>query len=240
VFLYDGTSGVLEAIIEADWLGRIRTGAASGVAAGFMAKANACEVGIFGSGAQARTQLEALCQVRTITEVHVYSPNQEHREAFAREMEQACRVSVVPVHRPEEAAMDMDIVVTATKSREPVLQGNWLSEGTMVIAMGSNALNRAELEVDVIRRTDVVVVDSADQCQLEAGDFVTAIDQGVLHWSRVHELSEVVVGRQTGRPTDESITLFKSVGLAIEDLAVAARVFELAKQRRLGRELPIC
>jgi ornithine cyclodeaminase/alanine dehydrogenase len=239
VLLYDGNTGALVAMIEGDRLGQLRTGAASAVAAEYMARPDAREVGIFGSGIQARTQLQALCTVRSISEVHVYSPTPDHRESFAREMESLCRVTVLPVHRPEEAAVDMDIVVTATRSREPVLRGEWLSEGTHVIAMGSNALNRAELEPDVIRRADIIVADSVDQCQIEAGDFVTALDQGVLHWSRVLELSDVVVGRQTGRPTAECITLFKSLGLAIEDLAVASRVLTLARERGRGRELPL-
>jgi len=239
VVIYDGTTGAMVAIIEADWLGQMRTGAASAVATVYMARPDAREVGVFGSGTQARSQVRGICAVRQVSEVRVYSPNQDHRESFARDMEPICGVPVLPVHRPEEAAMDMDIVVTATRSREPVLRGEWLSEGTHIVAMGSNALNRAELEVDVIRRADIIVADSVDQCQIEAGDFVTALDQGVLHWPRVLELADVVVGRQTGRPTAESITLFKSLGLAIEDLAVASRVLELARERGLGRELPL-
>lgn len=239
VVLYDGKSGQMLALIEADWLGRIRTGAASGVATEFMARPDATEVGIFGAGGQARTQLEAVSAVRRIKEARVYSRNPERRERFAREMEQLCGFSVVPVHRPEDAAEDMDIIITATTAREPVLHGRWLSEGTHINAMGSNALNRAELDVDTIRRADTIIVDSIEQCQIEAGDFVAAIEQGVIHWPRVVELADVVAGRQTGRPMRESITLFKSLGLAIEDLAVASRLLQKARERGLGRELPI-
>jgi ornithine cyclodeaminase/alanine dehydrogenase len=239
VVLYDGTTGAMVAVIEADWLGRIRTGAASGVATDHMARPDATEVGIFGAGGQARTQLEAICAVRPITEARVYSRSEERRDQFARDMESSCRIAVVPVNRPEEAAADMDIIVTATNSREPVLNGEWLSEGTHINAIGSNALNRAELDVDTIRRADTIVADSVEQCHLEAGDFVAALDQGILHWSRVHELADIIAGRQTGRPTPDSITLFKSLGLAIEDLAVAARVLELGRERNLGRDLPL-
>lgn len=239
IVLYDGSSGAMVAVIEADWLGRIRTGAASGVATEYMARPDATGVGIFGAGGQARTQLQAMCAVRQITEARVYSRDQERREQFAREMEPLCRISIVPVNRPEEAAADMDIIITATTSREPVLKAEWLSEGTHINAMGSNALNRAELDVDTIRRADTIVADSVDQCQIEAGDFVAALDQGILHWSRVYELADVLAGRQTGRPTRESITLFESLGLAIEDLAVAARVLELARERRMGTELAL-
>ena len=239
VVLYDGSTGAMVAVIEADWLGRVRTGAASGVATEYMARPDATAVGIFGAGGQARTQLQAICAVRQIKEARVYSRGQERREQFVRDMEQLCHISVVPVNRPEEAAADMDIIVTATTSREPVLQGEWLSEGTHINAIGSNAVNRAELDVDTIRRADTIVVDSIEQCQIEAGDFVAALDQGVLHWSRVYELADVIAGRQTGRPTPDSITLFKSLGLAIEDLAVAARVVEKARALGVGQWLPL-
>jgi ornithine cyclodeaminase/alanine dehydrogenase len=237
--LYDGLTGQLQAIVEADWLGRVRTGAASGVATQYMARPDCSEVGIFGAGAQARTQLQAMCRVRPIREARVYSPNQERRERFAREMESLCQIPVLPVHRPEEAAVDMDIIVTATSSREPVLRGAWLSEGTHINAIGSNARNRAELDVDTVRRADIIATDSVEQCQIEAGDFVEPIEQGVLHWARVKELADVITGRQTGRAAPENITLFKSLGIAMEDLAVAARVLPLARERGLGTELPI-
>jgi ornithine cyclodeaminase/alanine dehydrogenase len=239
VVLYNGSTGAMVAVIEADWLGRVRTGAASGVATAYMARPDATEVGVFGAGGQARTQLQAMCVVRQITEARVYSRDQDRREQFARDMEELCRISVVPVNRPEEAAADMDIIITATNSRDPVLSGEWLAEGTHINAIGSNALNRAELDVDTIRRADTIVADSIEQCQIEAGDFVAALDQGVLHWPLIHELADVVAGRQTGRPAHESITLFKSLGLAIEDLAVASRVLELARTRRVGTELPL-
>jgi ornithine cyclodeaminase/alanine dehydrogenase len=239
VLAYDAASGQLLAIIEADWLGRMRTGAASGVATEYMARPDASELGIFGAGAQARTQLEAIVRVRAIKEVRVYSRDQVHREQFARDMETLCKVSVLPVNRPEEAAADMDIIVTATNSRDPVLRGEWLSEGTHINAIGSNALNRAELDVDTIRRCDIIVADSVEQCQIEAGDFVSALEQGILHWARVIELADVVAGRQTGRAAPENITLFKSLGLAIEDIAVAAPLITLARERQVGSELPI-
>ena len=239
VVLYDASSGQLKAVIEADWLGRIRTGASSGVATKYMARPDCTEVGIFGTGGQARTQLEAMCRVRTVREARVYGRNQERREQFARDMESICQISVIPVNRPEEAAVDMDIIVTATSSREPVLRGSWLSEGTHINAIGSNALTRAELDVDTIRRADIIVADSVEQCRIEAGDFVESLEHGVLHWPRVLELSEVIAGRQTGRAATQNITLFKSLGIALEDLAVAGRVLALAWERRVGTELPI-
>src|SRR5262249_2350017 len=152
----------------ADYLGQVRTGAASGVATQYMARPDAAEVGLFGTGKQARTQLIAVCKVRKVNRVQVYSPNEEHRRAFAREMSEACGVDGGPVPRPELAAEDKDIVLTATASREPVLNGNWLAEGTHLNAIGSNFLGKAELDVVAVRRADVIVVDSKDQARIEA------------------------------------------------------------------------
>src|SRR5262249_58020792 len=127
---FDGKSGALSTLIQADYLGQVRTGAASGVATQYMARPDASEVGLFGSGKQARTQLLAICRVRKVRRVQVYSPNEEHRNQFARGMSEQCQTEVVPVPRPELAAEDKDIVITATSSREPVLNGHWLAQGT--------------------------------------------------------------------------------------------------------------
>ncbi|HEY8503126.1 MAG TPA: ornithine cyclodeaminase family protein [Gemmataceae bacterium] len=237
VTLYDGRSGEMTALIEADHLGRMRTGAASGVATRHMALPGARTVGVFGTGRQARTQLLAVCKVRDVRRVHVYSPTPEHRSAFAAEMSEACRTEVVPVSQPYDAAANMDIVITATTSREPVLHGDWLAEGTHLNVIGSNFLSKAEIDVQTLRRANVVVVDSKDQARLEAGDFVAALEQGALHWSDVRELSQVVAGRCPGREHPHDITLFKSLGLGIEDVAVAARVVELARAEGVGREI---
>src|SRR5204862_1462889 len=128
--LFDGKTGALLALIQADHLGQMRTGAASGVATQYMARHEAEEVGVFGTGKQARTQLLAVCKVRNIRHVHVYSPNDEHRRQFVHDMRDLCQCEIDPVPRPELAAQDKDIVITATSSREPVLSGNWIAEGT--------------------------------------------------------------------------------------------------------------
>jgi ornithine cyclodeaminase/alanine dehydrogenase-like protein (mu-crystallin family) len=237
VGLYDGKSGALLALIQADHLGQMRTGAASGVATEFMARPDASEVGLFGSGKQARTQLLAVCRVRKVRRVQVYSPNEENRRRFAGEMSEVCQTEVVPVPRPEMAAEDKDIVITATTSREPVLNGHWLAEGTHVNAIGSNFLGKAELDAVAVRRCDTIVVDSKDQARLEAGDFVQALEEGSIHWADVHELGQVIVGRYTGRAHPQDVTLFKSLGIAIEDVAVAARVYAAAQAAGIGRML---
>jgi ornithine cyclodeaminase/alanine dehydrogenase len=235
VALFDSKSGALVALMAADYLGQVRTGAASGVATQYMARPDATEVGLFGSGKQARTQLQAVCKVRKIQRVQVYSPNAERRRQFCEDMSRLCQTEVVPVVRPEQAAEDKDIVITATASREPVLSGHWLAEGTHLNAVGSNFIAKAELDDVAVRRCNSIVVDSKDQARLEAGDFVQALEEGSIHWSDIHELGQVIVGRFTGRAHSEDVTLFKSLGIAIEDVAVAAKVFEAAREQGLGK-----
>ena len=235
VGLYDARSGELLALIQADFLGQMRTGAASGVATQYMARPEASEVGLFGAGKQARTQLQAVCKVRKVRRVQVYSRNEEHRRQFASEMSELCLVEVMPVPRPELAAEDKDIVITATTSREPVFNGNWLAEGTHINAIGSNFLSKAELDPVAVRRCDSIVVDSKDQARIEAGDFAQALEDGVIHWADIHELGQVIVGRYTGRAHPQDVTLFKSLGIALEDVAVAARLCARARAAGAGR-----
>jgi alanine dehydrogenase len=237
VALYDGKTGALLALMQADYLGQMRTGAASGIATEYMARPESSEVGIFGSGKQARTQLQAVCTVRKISRVQVYSPNEESRRRFASEMSELCKTEVIPVPRPEMAAEDKDIVITATTSREPVLNGHWLAEGTHINAVGSNYLSKAEIDAVTVRRCDSIVVDSKDQARIEAGDFVQPLEDGSIHWADIHELGQVIVGRYTGRAHPQDVTLFKSLGIAIEDVAVAAKVYVKAQATGMGRKL---
>jgi len=239
VGLYSIKSGELVALIEANYLGQLRTGAASAVATECMARPDAKVVGLFGSGLQARTQLKGVCTVRKIELVEVYSRNEERCVQFAELMSEWCNTKVVPSRNPDEVAAEKDIVICATNARTPLFEGKVLDEGTHLNVMGSNFLNKAEIDVTTVQRADTIVCDSIEQCRLEAGDFVQALEAGAVEWSNMHELADVVAGRETGRKTAESITLFKSVGLAIEDVALAARLVELATQEGLGRQLPV-
>jgi ornithine cyclodeaminase/alanine dehydrogenase-like protein (mu-crystallin family) len=235
--LFDGRTAALLALMQADYLGQLRTGAASGVATQYMARPDASEVGVFGSGKQARTQLQAVCKVRRVRQASVYSPNEERRKQFAREMSELCQTEVVPVPRPEMAAEEKDIIVTATTSRDPVLLGNWIAQGAHINAIGSNFLAKAELDAAAIRRCNAVVVDSKDQARIEAGDFQQALEDGSLQWSNVRELGQVIVGRYTARKHPADVTLFKSLGIAVEDVALAARVYARAQEEGVGRVL---
>lgn len=235
--LYE-SSGELVALIEADLLGQLRTGATTGVAVELMADPQATEMGLFGAGWQAESQLAAVARTRPIKVAYVYSRNEEKRTQFAETMSSRLDIEVQPANRPQDAAEDLPIVVTATTSREPVFDGNHLAEGALVCAVGSNWLNRAEIDATVIRRADNIVCDSIKACQIEAGDFTDALEKGIFDWSRAVELADVVTGRATGRNTRDSIALFKSVGLALEDVALGAKVLERARAASVGRELP--
>jgi ornithine cyclodeaminase/alanine dehydrogenase len=237
VLLFGSESGELEAMIEADRLGQIRTGAASGVAAKYLACEDADVVGCYGTGWQASTQIEAVCAVRKVKLIKVYGRNLERRAAFARTISQALGIPAVAVERPEDAARGAGILITITNSKTPVLLGQWLEPGVHINAAGSNALDRAELDVEAVRRADLIAVDMKEQAQIECGDLVEPLNQGAVSWDRVVELGQIVAGQVPGRPGPRAITLFESQGLAMQDVAVGARVLERARQQGVGREI---
>src|SRR3954469_8991907 len=195
VTIYDAKTGEMLAVLQADYLGQVRTGAASGVATKHLSRADSTTVGIFGTGKQARTQLFGVSKVRRLSRAVVWSPSEERRTAFSREMSAACGVEGVPAKSPEEAARGLDILCTATSAREPVLFGEWVSPGQHLNVIGSNFLAKAEIDVEVVRRANVVVIDSKDQGRLEAGDLVAALDRGVIEWIDVAELGRIVAMR---------------------------------------------
>lgn len=237
VNLFDAESGELLALIEADKLGQMRTGAASGVATKYLAKSDAKTVGIYGAGWQARSQLAAVCAVRQIESVRVYSRTAEHREKFCAEMGAELGLSdIAPVDQPEAAA-EAEIIITITSAREPVLQGAWLKPGAHVNAAGGNSILRRELDDETIKRAQLIAVDDLNQAKTEAGELIVAAEKGLLMWERVHELRHVVAGALPGRRNNDDITLFKSLGIAIEDVATAAVVYRKAKEQNVGKEL---
>ena len=240
VSLFDAMTGELLAFVEADKLGQMRTGAASGVATKYLARADAKAVGIYGTGWQAQSQLAAVCAVRQIEEVKVFSRSPERREQFCNEMARQLNLPniqprILPVESAEAAA-DADILITITSSREPVLEGAWLKPGTHINAAGGNSILRREVDDEAIRRAAVLTVDSLEQAKMESGEFVMAVEKGLLTWERVRELRYIIGGQMQGRTNDEQITLFKSLGIAIEDIAAAAVVYRKAKEQKRGRE----
>jgi ornithine cyclodeaminase/alanine dehydrogenase-like protein (mu-crystallin family) len=228
VLLYDGETGELLALIEADHLGRLRTGAASGVATEFLARRSAARVGLIGAGRQARTQLEAVAKVRPVTAAKVFSRDEARRKEFCREMSARLGLGVEPVESAEAAARFGEIVITATTSREPVLRGEWLAPGAHVNAIGGNMANRRELDDAALARAALITVDSIEQAREEAGDLIHGLMGAGRRWDEVAELHEVMGGTRRGRAADHDITLFKSCGIALWDVAVAGFVYRQA------------
>jgi ornithine cyclodeaminase/alanine dehydrogenase-like protein (mu-crystallin family) len=239
VHLYDAVDGKLLAIMEGDKLGQLRTGAASGVATRYMARANATRLGMFGTGGQARTQVEAVCAVRSIETVHVYGRDPERRERFCSEMSRKLGVQMIPSAQPEEVVKEADIVGTATNSKEPVFKGEWLAKGTHINAVGANMLARQELDVEAVGRSSCVVVDSIEQARLEKAELAHAVEAGAFYWEDAQELGAVVVGEFPGREDDSEITLFESAGVALEDVALAGRIYKAAIDAKVGDTLPL-
>lgn len=218
--LYDAATARPLAQFEANHLGQIRTGAASGVAADLLAPEKSLNITVIGSGFQARTQLEALKSVRTISRTRVWSRSQARREAFASETGTEVATSA------EQACEDADVIITATHSRDPVVAPAAIGDSALILAMGSNMANRHEVPSEVVKRARIVV-DDIDQCRIEAGDLLLAD----IDWSTVEPLS-MLVAANTKAGGDRRLTLFKSVGIALEDVAVAAYIYEQATPAR--------
>lgn len=241
VGLYSADSGELVALIEADRLGQFRTGAATGIAIRHLAPQDATSVGLFGAGWQAETQLLAACHARPIREAVIYSRTPERRAEFAARMESVLSaefgraIHVRPASEPAEAAA-MPIVITATTSREPVFAADVVSPNALVCAAGSNWPNRTEVPAEVIGRATAVVCDQIAACKVEAGELIQAAAAGQFNWSDARELADVVAGT-TPVPV-AGLRMFKSVGLAIEDVALAFQLLRLARERGVGRALP--
>ncbi len=238
VHLFDATSGRLQAVIEADYLGMMRTGAAGGVAAKVLARPEAATVGLIGAGWQAQSQLEALCRVRPIRQVKLFSRNAEKCRLASADFSKRFGIEVVPSASAEAAVRESDLVVTITTAASPVVQGDWLSAGAHINAAGSNALIRRELDEKAVGRAQCVCVDSRATALAEAGDLLPALEKGRLLAGQLVELGEIIAGVKPGRASAESITLFESQGMAIQDLALAQHLWSLAKAQEIGAELP--
>jgi ornithine cyclodeaminase/alanine dehydrogenase-like protein (mu-crystallin family) len=230
--LYRAADAEPLAMLEANHLGQIRTGAASGLATKFMAREEAPTLAIIGSGFQARTQLEAMLAVRQFTEVRVWSRDPAKRTAFAAE------TNTRAVETAEQAVRGAQIVVTATNAKEPVLSSEWIEPGTHINVMGSNQANRREIPAELVHRADSIVVDSIEQARMESGDLVMALSEQDWSSPRVVELKDVVAGRVQARTAPNQITLFKSIGLAVEDVIAAGFVYERAQAQGLGSPVP--
>jgi len=231
VVLFDLRTSEVAGVIEADKLGQLRTGAASGIAARFLARPGATRLGILGCGWQAESQVQCIREaVPAIEQVVAYCRTEERLEEFCKRV----GAEAGETHRD---AGGQDVVVTATTSRDPVLRGEWLREGALVCAIGANDRRSRELDNVVLERAAFVCCDSRQQSRLESGDLIEPVEQGTLDWLEVHELQEVVAGELQGRQSDDDIVLFKSNGLAAWDVAIGALALQRARERGVGREL---
>lgn len=235
--LYEMSTGDLLAVIEADYMGQLRTGAASGVATKYLARENSCVAAIIGTGGQARTQLEAVAAVRKLESARVYSRDASKREKFSKEMSARLKIPVNPCSSSSEAVRGADIVCTATTSSQPVVYGGDLAPAVHINAIGANHAYKRELDDEAMAGVNFIVVDSVEQSRQEAGDLIIPFHGDENRWSSVRTLSDVVAKKVSGRTSDSQVTLFKSNGIASWDLAVAMRVYAAACEKRLGREL---
>jgi len=218
--LYEAGTGRPLALMEANHLGQIRTGAASGYAVDVLARPEASTLGVIGSGFQARTQVEAVACVRRLARVHVWSRSQEKRERFAAACAAELGLDARPVDTAEEAVRGMDMVTTATFAKDPVLEDAWIGDGVLVNAMGSNQPARRELPAELVKRSRVWV-DALDVARIESGDLLLAFDDA--DWARVRELKDAGPGNIWN---PEGVTVFKSNGLGVEDVAAGGFVYE--------------
>jgi len=228
VVLFDTEKAELAGVIEADKLGQLRTGAASGVAAKFLAREGAASLGVIGCGWQARSQVACIREALPgIKRVVAYCRSEDKLKKFCKE------VGAEPGETNRDAAQQ-DVVVTATTSKDPVLRGEWLREGALVCAIGANDPRRRELDNVVLERAAFVCCDSVEQSRQESGDLIEPVEAGVLDWLEVHELQEVIAGELPGRQADDDIVLFKSNGLAAWDVAIGAVALQRARERGVG------
>jgi alanine dehydrogenase len=231
VVLFDSAKSEVVALIEADKLGQLRTGAASGVAAKHLAKPGAASLGIIGCGWQAESQVASIREaVPSIERVVAYCRTEKSLKKFCRKV----KAEVGESHRDPAG---LDVVVTATNSADPVLRGEWLQPGALVCATGANVPHHRELDNVVLERAAFVCCDSKEQAKLESGDLIEPIESGVLDWLEVYELHEVVAGEVQGRSSPEDVVVFKSNGLAAWDIAIATKAVELARERKVGAEV---
>ncbi|KXB31447.1 ornithine cyclodeaminase [Dechloromonas denitrificans] len=239
VHLFDAASGRLRAMIEADYLGMIRTGAASGVAAKWLARPEAKVAGVFGAGWQAEGHVRAICEALPLECVKVFARQADKLAAFCQRLSEQTGVRVVAAASAEAAVRDSDLLGTVTTAAQPLFDAEWLSPGTHINAAGSNALIRQELSEATLRRCGLIAVDTVATALAEAGDLLPLLEKGRLQPRQMVELGEVIIGCHPGRGSAEQITVFESQGLAIQDLAVALRVLAAAEAAGLGMEIPL-
>lgn len=239
ILLNDAQTGQLIAIMDGTFITAMRTGAVTGVAAKYLARPESETVGVFGAGVQARTQLMAICAVRDIKKALVYDIASEASQKYCQEMGPRLGIEVIPAAEPRQATEGVDVVVAATISKTPVFEDGWLAAGTHVSGVGSYTPEMQEIHPATMARARVVV-DMREASLSEAGDLIIPINEGLFTTAHIYaELGEIVSGSKPGRANPEEITVFKSVGLAIQDVSTASMVYKLAKEKGIGQEVTL-
>jgi ornithine cyclodeaminase/alanine dehydrogenase len=237
ICLYGVEHRRLLAVFEANLLSQLRTGGASGLATKLMANADAATLAVLGTGKQARAQVLAVCAVRPIKEIRIFSPTPANRAAFAREMEQETGIVARVMDSGEACIVGADVIVLITKAADPVIRSEWLREGAHINGAGANAANRRELDAATVLRARVLVTDDLAQAKIEAAEFRDLVKDGRLTWDAVHELGDVVTGAVAGRHGPQDLTLFKSLGVGLEDIAFAEMIYRRALAQGAGQTL---
>jgi alanine dehydrogenase len=237
-YLYESETADMVAIMQADALGQIRTGAATGLATRLLARKDVKVATLFGAGWQAESQLVAMDAVREMEKVWIVNRTPEKAAAFIEKMSPLVRARLEAAPSPEAAVRESQVVTTITGSRQPVLLGKWLEPGTHVNAAGGNMILRREVDSETIFRSDRLIVDSIEQARVEGGELIPTLGHGRRHWDELVELKDVVNG-YGGRKSDDDITFFKSQGIGMEDVALGALIYERAREKGLGQQLDI-
>lgn len=237
IYVYDLDTG-LDGVVEARALTEARTGAVSAVGTKHLARPDSSTLGIIGTGREAKSQLTYLAHAMPLRSVKAYSRSAENREAFATEMSAKLGIEVLPVETARECVSDVDIVTTITNANSPVMEGAWLAPGTHINAVGATTPNRRELDVEAVARANTIVVEHLPQAKEECGELLTAIAEGKLTWTDVRELKDIVSGEITGRQSESDITLFDTIGVGAEDVAIATYVIRKAREVGVGIEMP--
>jgi len=235
VHLYKAATGELLAIMDAQHLTTLRTGATSAVATRRLAKPGPCVVALLGSSVEARAQLDAMQAAGYVKTARVFSPTKANREKLAEYYRRTFDMKIEPAGSAEEAVAGADMVLAAVKSSETVLYGKWLRPGMHVNSVGTARRDQREIDPETFAMSARIILDTKEGVLGEAGDAVAAKD--VLQGKDVHELSELIVGKVPGRTADDQITLFKSVGTGLQDIGLAAVIYQRAKERGLGTDI---
>ena len=239
ILLLDSTTGELQCVMDGRFITEARTAAVSAVSTRLLAREDASTLAILGSGVQARSHLAALTRVRAISDVRVWSPSEERRRAFVDEMQASTNATLSTASSAQEAVRGADLIVLATASREPVVRSEWIADGAHIAAVGACRPDQREMEATLVARARLFV-DSRTGALAEAGDVVLAMRDGAIDETHIAgELGELAGGRVAGRSDPGEVTLFKSLGMAVEDVAAAHLAYVRAAERGLGRGIPL-